>query len=153
MVTFDHKKMSISSSEFVEKYKLIPKNLRFQFLDFLSHFRQTIEENDEYDILDDLICVLMTYERTYHDMDNYLELSWVLHDNVCPMDHLVFRDVAESLLRQLRWFLKPVRVEDVTRFRHRQVMKDIEERVAYRPGNPGYERAKENFESLKYLYV
>ena len=81
--------MSMSSSEFVEKYKLIPKNLRFQFLDFLSHFRHSIEENDEYDILDDLICVLMTYERTYHDVDNYLELTWTLHDNVCPMDHMV----------------------------------------------------------------
>ena len=145
--------MSLSSSEFLEKYKLIPKNLRFKFLDFLSHFRQTIEENDEYDILDDLICVLMLYERTYHDMENYLELSWALHDNVFPMQHLVFRDVANALMRQLRWFLKPVRVEDVTRFRYRQVMKDIEDRVSYRPGNPGYERAKENFDSLKYLCV
>lgn len=144
--------MSLSPSGFVEKYKLIPKNLRFKFLDFLSHFRETIE-NDEYDILDDLICVLMLYERTYHDMENYLELTWSLYDNVCDMDHLVFRDVANSLIRQLRWFLKPVRVEDVTRFRHRQVMKDIEERVSYRPGNLGYERAKENFDSLKYLYV
>lgn len=144
--------MSLSSSDFVEKYKLIPKNLRSKFLDFLSNFRETIVENDEYDILDDLICILMLYERIYHDIDNYLELSWMLHDNVCP-DHLIFRGVVDSLLRQLRWFLKPVRMEDVTRFRYRQVMKDIQERVAYRPGNPGYERAKENFESMVELYM
>ena len=140
-------RMSIDYLAFVEKYKLVPKNLRFKFLDFLSHFRHSVSQNDEYGLVDDLITALMSYERTYHDCENYLELSWAIYDEVFPGSHMVYSDVAESIMRQMRWYVKPIRVEDVVRFRHKIVMRDIEERVAYRPGNPGYESAMASFMS------
>ena len=140
--------MSISYTEFIEKYQLVPKNLRVKFLDFLSHFRHVIVIDDYCDILDDLITTLYMYEKTFHDIDNYLELGWALHDHVYPGEDEVYAKVAESLLRQLQWYQKPIKMEDVTKFRHKLVMKDILERVAYRPGNPGYERTMEHFMSL-----
>jgi len=140
--------MSISYFQFIEKYQLIPKNLRFRFLDVLSHYRHDIITHDEYFILDDLITTLYCYERAYHDTENYLELGWALHDHVCPIDVNVYSDVAANLLMQLRDYQKSVSLEDVTRFRHKMVMKDIVEIVAYRPGNPGYERAFQHFMSV-----
>jgi hypothetical protein len=137
--------MSISYIQFVEKYQLIPKNLRFRFLDVLSHYRHKIVTRDDFFILDDLITTLYCYERAYHDIENYLELGWALYDHVCPIDDSVYSDVAVNLLSQLREYKKSVLIEDVVRFRHKNVMKDILEIVAYRPGNPGYERAFEHF--------
>ena len=141
-------KMSISYFQFIEKYQLVPKNLRVKFLDFLSHFSYTIITDDEYGVADDLITVLYLYERTYHDVENYLELGWALHDKVCGWDSSVYAQVIESLLRQLKWYQKPITIEDVAKFRHKMVMKDILERVAYRPGNPGYERTMAHYISL-----
>ena len=77
-----------------------------------------------------------------------MELGWALHDKVCGWDSSVYAQVIESLLRQLKWYQKPITVEDVAKFRHKTVMKDILERVAYLPGNPGYERTMAHYISL-----
>jgi hypothetical protein len=38
--------------------------------------------------------------------------------------------------------------EDIQLFRHKNMLREIRDVVAYRPGNPGYEQAKEHFESF-----
>lgn len=135
----------ICPHDFVEKYKLIPKKLRIKFLDFLSQISDTITTYDELDILSETIFYIRLYENEYTDTDNYLVLTWSLIDEVYAGPHEVYADFVYALLRCLKYFQGPLTKEDVISFRRKLVMRDILEKVAYRPGNPGYERAMNHF--------
>lgn len=154
----------LSPKEFVEKYKLIPKQLRLKFINFLEEHSDIIERNVpdqwlssnriEYDeqysnILNDLFYTLKEYEEM--DGDNYLVLYAMLHEDVFGGRLSVFTNVSNALLRYLKWQEKKVSLKDVCLFRNKQVMRQILDVVAYLPGNPGYEKAKAHFESLVFL--
>jgi hypothetical protein len=138
----------ILPQDFVEKYKLIPKNLRVKFLDFLGTISDTITAYDEMDILEDAFFQLRLYEQEHPEIDNYLSLMWMLIDEVYAGEHKVYMDIITSFYRCLSWLKKPVELEDVVKFHRKLVMRDINERVSYLPGNPGYERTREHFMML-----
>jgi len=140
--------MSIDPQEFVEKYKLIPKNYRLPFLDFFRQVPDLVTPNNELRIFEDATAVLTIYEQTYPDTENYTELVNVLVDEAYAGPHMVYKDIAQTFLFQLALVNPRVRLEQIVSFRRKFVIRDILERVAYRPGNPGYEAAMNHFYSL-----
>lgn len=142
----------INPTQFVEKYKLIPKQLRFRFLDFVSQQFGLIYDDWNQEIFDDTMNVLRWYENTGEE--NYTLLRGILEDDVYVGHHMVYCDIAKRLLNCLNWssFMAMFMMEDVQIFRHKNIRKnmlrEIRDVVAYRPGNPGYEETKEHFESL-----
>lgn len=141
--------IKISASAFVEKYKLIPTQLRRQYLDFLREMPYMYDEEDwKLDVFDDLIMNLVMFG----DSDDYEFLEDTLVDNVMAFDNQVYYDVISCLLRYLKWMVPIITHQDVLIFHKRQVLRQIKEDVAYRPGNVGYDETKLHFESmLKYF--
>ncbi len=141
--------MSIFAFEFVEKYKLIPKNLRVYCINNARVDNDTVY--NEMNMLEDTLYYLLKYEREFH-VDNYLELTWVLSDEIYFENHEMFLDLWNALVECLKK-CSPVSKEGIVKFYKKLVMKDIIERVSYRPGNPGYERALEHFTLLCSKYM
>ena len=142
----------ILPQDFVEKYKLIPKNLRIKFLNFLDTIRDSITAYNEMDILEDALFQIRLYENENPVIDNYLVLTWMLIDEVYAGDHEVYMDISSSFHRCLSWSKKPIQLEDVVKFHRKLVMRDIIEKISYRPGNPGYEKARDHFMLLSSSY-
>jgi len=140
--------MSITPSQFVEKYKLVPKNFRVRFLEFFSLVPNMVTQHDELQIFDHVTAILYIYEKNHPDMENYPELINVLEEEAYLGDHMVYTDIANTFLEQIRLFKMSFGIEQIVSFRRKLVMRDILERVAYRPGNPGYEKSMEHFYSL-----
>jgi len=137
----------IDSTQFVEKYKLIPKQLRPKFLTFLREMPYLYDIDDELlDKFDDLMLVLVSYN---HDNDiDYEELDNNIKDVVSFGKCKVYNDVIGCLLRYLEWTIPIITQRDVIEFRKKQIFRQIIEVVAYRPGNIGYELTKQHYESL-----
>jgi hypothetical protein len=136
--------------EFVEKYKLIPKNLREKLLAFVYQIPRKTTSTDEYydDNYDNTFMYLRVYECWNKEVEDYEGLIQDLEDNVYLFNSEVYRDIANSLLNCMRWKSKPITKDDVYKFRKNLILRDIKERVAYRPGNVGYERTRDHFYSL-----
>ena len=133
--------------DFIEKYKLVPKPLRLQYLEFLRQMPYMYDEGDlELDIFDDLMLFLFTYET--HGEENYDDLLNTLQEHVFSEKTVVYNDVAECLVRYLQWKVPVITYREVIEYRKKQICRQIKEDVAYRPGNVGYEITKEHFESL-----
>lgn len=133
--------------DFIEKYKLVPKPLRLQYLEFLRQMPYMYDEGDlEMDIFDDLMLFLFTYET--HGEENYDDLLNTLLEHVFSEKTVVYNDVAECLVRYLQWKVPVITYREVIEYRKKQICRQIKEDVAYRPGNVGYEITKEHFESL-----
>lgn len=133
--------------DFIEKYKLVPKPLRLQYLEFLRQMPYMYDEGDlELDIFDDLMLFLFTYEKQVDE--NYDELLNILVDHVFYDKTIVYYDVAGCLIRYLEWKVPVITYREVMEYRKKQICRQIKEDVAYRPGNIGYEMTKEHFESL-----
>jgi hypothetical protein len=81
-------------------------------------------------------------------MESYTELINVLEDEAYLGDHMVYTDIAKTFLEQIKLFKMSFGLEQLVSFRRKLVMRDILERVAYRPGNPGYEETMKHFYSL-----
>lgn len=140
--------MDINPREFVEKYKLIPKNHRLPLLDFFRQVPDAVTSHNEYEIFEDATAILTIYEKNHPDTENYTELIVMLQDEAYLGSHMVYTDLANTFLTQLMLFKFSIGLEQIVSFRHKLVMRDILERVAYRPGNPGYEKAMQHFYSL-----
>jgi len=132
--------------DFIEKYKLIPKPLRIQYLEILRQMPYLYEGDLEIDIFDDLMLFLFTYEKQVDE--NYDELLNILVGNVFYDKTIVYYDVASCLIRYLELTIPLITYREVMEYRKKQICRQIKEEVAYRPGNVGYERTKEHFESL-----
>lgn len=141
---------TIFPAVFVEKYKLIPKQLRLQFLGHLRQMPYLYDEELELDIFDDLMMILFFYETV--EEENYTYLRETLKDDVYLGDHRVYHDVISCLLRYLEWRVPLITYSDVMRFRKQAVLRQIENEVAFRPGNAGYEVYKEHFEACQKLF-
>ena len=140
--------MDINPREFVEKYKLVPKNHRLPLLDFFRQVPDVVTSHNEYEIFEYAMANLTIYEKNHPDTENYTELINVLEDEVYLGSHMVYTDIANTFLTQLALFKVSIGLEQIVSFRRKLVMRDILERVAYRPGNPGYEKAMQHFHSL-----
>lgn len=143
----------LNPTKFVEKYKLIPKPMRFRLLEFVGQMPYTYDNEMIQEVFDDVFDILRWYEN-FCKVDNYTMLKGILEDDVylgpCP----VYSDVARSLLNCLTYscFLpKNYLYTSIVKFRHANIMKQIKDEVAYRPGNPGYDRTRLHFESLVML--
>lgn len=141
-------KMEITPAQFVEKYKLVPKQMRFRLLEFVSQQFGLIYDDWNQEIFDDAMNVLRWYENT--EEENYTLLRCILEDDVYLGPCFIYDDIIKRLLSCLNWSssMAMFMEEDVQRFRHKNMLREIRDVVAYRPGNPGYERSKEHFESL-----
>jgi hypothetical protein len=138
----------ISYVDFVEKYKLIPKQLRIKYLEFLRQMPYLYDEDSKnLDIFDDMMLILFWYDND-SACDNYLLLSDTLRDDVYAGPCQVYHDVIECLLRYHKWKVPMITQRDVIEFHKRQVLFQIKNDVAFRPGNIGYEKVKEHYESL-----
>ena len=138
----------ISYVDFVEKYKLIPKQLRLKYLEFLRQMPYLYDDGDEkLDIFDDMMLILFWYDND-SACENYLLLSDTLRDDVYAGQCQVYHDVIECLLRYHKWKVPMITQRDVIEFHKRQVLFQIKNEVAFRPGNIGYEKVKEHYESL-----
>ena len=139
--------IQINPIQFVEKYKLIPKQLRFQFLEFLKQMPY-MKYSDDLDIaiFEDLINMLVFHDESA-DCDNYTYLTQILCD-VYSGPCEVYHDVISCLLRYLQWKIPMITERDVIEFNKKSLLRQIREVVAYRPGNHGYELCKAHFESL-----
>ncbi len=140
-------KTEITPSKFVEKYKLIPKQLRGQFLEFLRQMPYLYDDEWNLDIFDDLMLILVWFDQDL-DYNNYTLLRESLIDDVYAGECQVYHDIITCLLRYLKWKVPLITSRDVIEFQKRQVLKQIKSEVAYRPGNPGYEQTKIHYESL-----
>jgi hypothetical protein len=138
---------AISPVQFVEKYKLIPKQLRLKYLEFLRQMPYLYDNDDKLDIFDDLMLILVWYDHE-EASDNYILLSDTRRDDVYAGSCDVYHDVIGCLLRYLQWKVPLITQRDVIEFNKKMVLRQIRDEVAYRPGNCGYERALENFMSL-----
>jgi hypothetical protein len=149
--------MSLTSLEFVEKYKLIPRQLRLKILCNFEENMDLIERSPDsqhdnfdlfyYEVLDDLFDLLYRYDDfgdTYED-ENWLWLSLYV-DYICD-EHYAFNDLINAMLKCLE-LVKPVTLIDVVSFRKKLVFRQIKEEVAYRPGNAGFENARDHFYML-----
>jgi len=149
----------LTAFEFVEKYKLIPRQLRFKILcDFeenLDLIERSPEFHQEYDIdslfyddvLDDLFDLLYRYDdfgETYED-ENWWWLTMNV-DYICDT-HYAFNDMINAMLKCLKHYIL-VNFTDVVSFRKKSVFRQIKEEVAYRPGNPGFENSRDHFYAL-----
>jgi hypothetical protein len=139
--------IEISPAEFVEKYKLIPQQLRHQFLQFLVQMPDLYDDDWNMDIFSDIITVLSWFDKDTV-AENYTVLTQVLVDDVYAGSCNVYHDVISCFLRYLNWKVPMITSRDVMEFHKRQVLKQIRNQVAYRPDNPGYEETKAHFESL-----
>lgn len=150
----------LTAFEFVEKYKLIPLQLRFKFLcdfegnlDLIERSPESQQEDNVNglfyeDILDDLFDLLYRYDdfgETYED-ENWWWLT--LHvDYICDA-HYAFNDMINAMLKCMQVREKPVSLTDVVSFRKKSVLRQIKEEVAFRPGNPGFENSRDHFYAL-----
>lgn len=133
----------ITAFEFVEKYKLIPKKFRKKF----TYSSPSIYE-DEFDfyIFDNLITILRWHQSCTNGT-NYKRLEEGIIEEVYYGKTRVYNDVITHMINCLKQKTK-IKYEDIIKFRKKQILKQIKNEVAYRPGNPGYELAKSNFERL-----
>jgi hypothetical protein len=157
-------------SEFVEKYKLIPKQLRLSIIKLLEEDGEKIErtrpdcwlksdspnEIEKYrkeysDFCVSLFEVLKEYEKI--GIDYYNVLFTMLHEDVYAGRLSVYTDVINTMIKFVKMNSINISLTDVCLFRKKQVMREILDVVAYRPYNLGYERAKEHFESMVELYM
>lgn len=133
--------------DFIEKYKLVPKPLRLQYLEFMREMPYMYDDGDlELDIFDALMLFLFTYES--QDDENYEELLNILVEHVSFDKTKVYYDVATCLVRYIQWKVPVITYREVMEYRKKQICRQINHEVAYRPGNVGYETAKEHYESL-----
>jgi hypothetical protein len=158
----------ISFSEFVEKYKLIPKQIRLGVIELLENqeivrsvpdcwlrsessvdIEKYIKEYKEYCVC--LFDVLKEYEKI--GVDYYNVLFTMLHEEVYAGHLSVYTDVSKTMLNIFKTKSINISLTDVCLFRKKQVMREILDVVAYRPYNLGYERAKEHFESMVEVYM
>jgi len=157
-------------SEFVEKYKLIPKQLRLSIIKLLEENAEKIEKTrpdcwlksdspneiekyrKEYsDFCVSLFEVLKEYEKI--GVDYYNVLFTMLHEDVYIGRLSVYTDVINTMIKFVKMNSINISLTDVCLFRKKQVMREILDVVAYRPYNLGYERAKDHFESMVDLYM
>jgi hypothetical protein len=140
--------MEINPSQFVEKYKLVPKQMRFRLIEFVSQQFGLIYDDWNQEIFDDALDTLRWYEN--NEEENYPLLRTILEDDVYLGPTFIYDDIAKRLLDCLKWssFMAMFMNEDIQLFRHKNMLREIRDVVAYRPGNPGYEQAKEHFESF-----
>lgn len=140
----------ITPRQFVEKYKLVPKMLREKLLAFVYNLARNMSSNNiNYDdIYDDTFIYLRVYECWNKEKEDYDELIYDLENNVWFERSEVYYDIARSLMNCMTWMNKKITKEDVYKFRKNLILRDIKERVAYRPGNVGYERTRDHFYSL-----
>lgn len=140
----------LNPSQFVEKYKLVPKQMRFRLLEFVSQQFGLIYDEWNQEIFDDAMGVLRWYEST--EEENFTLLRGILEDDVYVGPQVIYGDIAKRMLSCLKWssFMAMFMMEDVQIFRHKNMhknmLREIREVVAYRPGNIGYENTKEHFE-------
>ena len=139
--------IKITPVQFVEKYKLIPQQLRFQFIEFLRQMPQLYDDDWNTDIFDDLMMTLVFHDES-DDNKNYTFLQQSLQDEVYFGKCVVYHDVITCLLRYLEWKFPLITQRDVIDFHKKRIIRQIKEEVAYRPGNPGYEETKRHFENL-----
>lgn len=139
--------MEINPSQFVEKYKLVPKQMRFRLLEFVSQQFGLIYDDWNQEIFDDAMDVLRWYENT--EEENYTLLRGILADDVYAGPQVVYDDIAKRMLSCLNWSssMAMFGTEHVQKFRKKNMLREIRDVVAYRPGNIGYEKSKEHFES------
>jgi hypothetical protein len=142
--------IEITPAEFVEKYKLIPQQLRHLFLQFLVQIPDLYDDDWNMDIFSDIVTMLVWFDKDIVE-ENYTVLTQVLVDEVYAGPCNVYYDVISCFLRYLNWKVPIITSRDVVEFHKRQVLKQIKSQVAYRPGNPGYEETKAHFESMLYM--
>lgn len=144
----------ITPRQFVEKYKLIPKNLRQKLLSFVYQLPRNESSNELFyeDNYDDTFMYLHMYECLNKEVEDYQGLIHDLEDNVYLGKSKAYRDIANSLLNCLHWKNKLVTKEDVYKFRKNLMLRDIKEIVAYRFGNAGYEMTRDHFYSICMVY-
>jgi hypothetical protein len=133
----------MSTSEFIDKYKLIPKNLRIKFIDYMYTIIKKFNIIDKLDMtfILDTICM---YEKDNINYDNYSELGWLLLETIENDNSYSYKYIANCL----RYYIsknKIINQKDIFSFRKKMILKSIREEVAYRPGNVGYEKARDNF--------
>jgi len=139
--------IDISPAQFVEKYKLIPQQLRSKFIEFLHQMPQLYDDDWNMDIFEDLMMILIFHDES-DDNKNYTVLQQSLQDEVYLGKSIVYHDVITCLLRYLEWKFPLITQRDVIDFHKKRIIRQIKEEVAYRPGNPGYEETKRHFENL-----
>ncbi len=143
----------LSTSQFIDKYKLIPKNLRKNFLDYTYSIIKKgniIDELSIHFILD----ILYLYEKDNEYSDNNTELNFLLLETI-ESDGSYFYSYLTDTLKYYMNKNKIVTEHDIFSFRKKVMLKSIKEEVAYRPGNIGYEILKEHFYSTanKLIYL
>lgn len=144
--------IDISPAQFVEKYKLIPQQLRSKFIGFLRQMPQLYDDNWNMDIFEDLMMILIFHDQSI-DNKNYTVLVQSLQDEVYLGKSIVYHDVITCLLRYLEWMIPLITQRDVIDFYKKRIIRQIKEEVSYRPGNPGYEESKRHFENLVEKFV
>ena len=107
------------------------------------------DKDDDNDIFDSLILTLIGYEASHDDHEvDYDDLELMLEEYVYAGACVVYYDVATKLLTLLQMRTPMITFTDITKFNKKKVLQQIKDDVAYRPGNVGYEKTKEHFESL-----
>lgn len=133
----------MSTSEFVDKYKLIPKNLRKNFLDYMYDIIKKTNIVDEL-YVNDILDTLNIYEEDNKKSDNYTELNWLLLETIENDNSYIYSDLSKSL-KDYMSTKSIINREDIFRFRKKVMLKSIREEVSYRPGNVGYENTRDHF--------
>jgi hypothetical protein len=151
---------AIDAYQFVSKYQLISKQLRFKIIADLEERLDQIEKlgvNEEYDyidffyqdILEDIYDLLYKYEdfgETYED-ENWLYLNLELC-NIYDEEHFAFTDLLNCIFRNADVINFSMTQADYYKFCHKKVLRQITDEVAYRPGNIGFENTRDHFYAL-----
>lgn len=140
-------------SEFIEKYKLIPKNLRLYFIkffQFIQHTQETYTSQDHFEIIKDCFNTLEIYENL-HKQDNFTFLKNMLVDEVYAGNNVCYENISKRLLYCLYLERKYMDFENgfyefIRKNSYKKVLNEIKDLIAYLPGNIGYEEAMERFQ-------
>jgi len=148
---------AIDAYEFVSKYQLISKQLRFKIIADLEERLDQIEKIEDLDeidyfyddILEDIYDLLYRYEdfgETYED-ENWLYLNLELC-YIWDEKHFAFTDLLNCIFRSAEILSFQFSQADYYKFCHKKVLRQITEEVAYRPGNIGFENTRDHFYAM-----
>jgi len=138
--------------DFIEKYKLIPKNLRLHIVKFfILHIQETYTSHDDcFEIIKDCFNTLETYENS-NEQDNFTFLKIMLIDEVYAGNNICYTNISKCILQCLYLERKYMDFENgfyqfIRKNSYKKVLNEINDTIAYLPGNIGYEEAMERFQ-------
>lgn len=141
----------ISPEDFIHKYKLIPKPSRKFLLN-------TCQDYDHYekmyglfwlDIVYDIYDSLLLYEAINDEDYDYLKDLLL---SIYPIKSGVYNEIMHDLMDAFREMSVDINKDTIFKFNFNNVIKTINNEVAYRPGNYGYEKVFESFKSKFICY-